>query len=130
MQQHFVTFYSPGTMFAEMTERPIAAWDIVTATEMAKNVSERYGARPYGFRFTTRERQEDWLTTKVVANSVFYFMSGKVETIEQVRERNDPKERILLDNMRCNGWKRVIHITRGWSWTQPLDDGDVVLNEE
>lgn len=117
-------------MFAEMTEKPIAAWDIVTATEMAKTVSERHGARPYGFRFTTRERQEDWLTTKVVANSVFYFMSGKVETIEQVRQRNDPKERILLSNAEDNGHRRVIHITRGWSWTQPLDDGDVVLNEE
>jgi hypothetical protein len=130
MQQHFVTFYSPGTMFAEMTERPIDAWNVDAAVEMAETITERHGARPYGFRFTTRERQEDWLTTKVVSNSVFYFMSGKVETIEQVRERNDPKDRILLSNAENNGYRRVIHITRGWSWTQPLDDGDVVLNEE
>jgi hypothetical protein len=130
VQQHFVTFYSPGTIVAETTEKPIAAWDVDAAVKMAEAITERHNARPYGFRFTTRGREPGELDSEVAASSVFYFLSGKVETIEQVRERNDPKERILLSNMEGNGWKRVIRITRGWSWTQPLDDGDVVLNEE
>lgn len=130
MQKHFVTFYSPGTFVAETTERPINAWDVDAAVEIAETITERYGARPYGFRFTTRGRGPDDLDSKVVANSVFYYLGGKIETLEEVRERNDPKERILLSNMEVNGYKRVIRITRGWSWTQPLDDGDVVLNEE
>lgn len=130
LQKHFVTFYSPGTLVAETTEKPIDAWNVDAAVKMAETITERHNARPYGFRFTTRGREPDELDSKVVANSVFYYLSGKVETLEEVRKRNDPKERILLSNMEGNGYKRVIHITRGWPWTQPLDDGDVVLNEE
>jgi hypothetical protein len=130
LQKHFVTFYSPGTIVAETTEKPIDSWDVDAAVKMAETITERHNARPYGFRFVTRGREENDPDSKVVANSVFYYLRGKIETIERVRERNDPKERILLSNMEGNGWKRVIRITRGWSWTQPLDDGDVVLNEE
>jgi hypothetical protein len=130
LQKHFVTFYSPGTIVAETTEKPIDYWNVDATVKMAEAITERHNARPYGFRFTTRGREENDLDSKVVAKSCFYYLSGKIETIEQVRERNDPKERILLSNMENNGYKRVIRITRGWSWTQPLDDGDVVLNEE
>jgi hypothetical protein len=130
MQKHFVTFYSPGTFVAETTEKPIDSWDVDAAVKMAETITERHNARPYGFRFTTRGREENDLDSKVVAKSCFYYLSGKIETIEDVRKRADPDERILLSNMEGNGWKRVIHTTRGWLWTQPLHDGDVVLNEE
>lgn len=131
LQKHFVTFYSPGTFFAETTEKPISSWDVDAAVKMAETITERHNALPYGFRFTTRGRDpKDELDSKVVASSVFYFLSGKVEMIEDVRKRNDPKDRILLSNAEDNGYRRVIHITRGWSWTQPIGDNDVVLNEE
>lgn len=56
MRKHFVTFYSPGTFVAEETELPIDAWDIDKAVKMAHKIVERYEARPYGFRFSTRVR--------------------------------------------------------------------------
>ena len=54
MQRHFVTFYSPGTIVAETTTREIDSWNVDDAVAMSRFIQERYGARPYGFRFSTR----------------------------------------------------------------------------
>lgn len=64
MQQHFVTFYSPGTLVSETSSQPIDAWDIEEARRRADSVSERYGATPYGFRFTTRSRGDQDLDSE------------------------------------------------------------------
>lgn len=72
MQQHFVTFYSPGTFMAEMTEKPIDSWDVKAAVKMAKSVKERYGATPYGFRFTTRGRTDADLDSRVIATAACF----------------------------------------------------------
>lgn len=128
MKAHFVTFYSPGSFVAEESTKPIESWDVEAAQKMAQGIEERHGAIPYGFRFTTRSRGPDDLDSKESARSPFYWLPHcKVETIDEVAARDDPSESILRTNMRCNGWKRVITTTKGWKWTQPLGDGDVVL---
>lgn len=127
MKQHFVTFYSPGTFVAESTTKPIDAWDAEVAKAMMADIKERYGATPYGFRFTTRGRGPDDLDSKVIATSPMHYVGGKVETLEEVEERNDPKEEILRSNMRCNGYGRIWTTTEGWKWTQPLNADDVAL---
>lgn len=126
MQQHFVTFYSPGTMVAETSAQPIGGWDADEAIRLAGEISERHGARPYGFRFTTRAREDDELDSRVVATSPMHYFGVKVETLAEVESRNDPKEKILRDNMRCNGWDRIVTTTSGWRWTQPLGADDLV----
>lgn len=128
MKKHFVTFYSPGTFVSEETEKPIDAWDVDKAIEMARNIKERYSATPYGFRFSTRSRRREDLDSKVSKTSPMYFLGGKVETLAQVRKRNDPKERILLANMESNGYARIITNNNSWKWTGPLGDDDIVLN--
>jgi len=128
MKKHFVTFYSPGTFIAEQTIKPIDSWDVDVAREMASSITERYDAKPYGFRFSTRERGPDELDSKTSETSCMYYLGGKVETLAEVEARNDPKDSILLSNMRCNGFDRVITTTEGWRWTQPLNDDDVVLS--
>jgi hypothetical protein len=127
--KHFVTFMSPGTFMAEDRTMPIDSWDVLEAQKMSAAVTERYNAVPYGFYFTTRSRGPDDLDSKVTAKSQMYFIHCKVETIEEIEARNLPGERILRSNMRCNGYKAVVVTTRGWKWTQPLRDGDVVLPE-
>lgn len=127
MKQHFVTFLSPGTLFAESTVKPIDSWDVDTAVKMAKDVTERYGAKPYAFRFSTRARSDKDLDSKVIQTSPTYYLNGTVETLEDIERRNDPKESILLSNMRSNGWNRVVTTQTPYRWTQPLEDGDVVL---
>ena len=127
MEKHFVTFYSPGTFVAETTEKPIDSWDVEQAKAMSESVTERYGATPYGFRFSTRSRGPDDLDSKVSATSPMYYINCKVETLAEIEERNDPKEEILRSNMRGNGWDRIVITTKGWRWTQPLNPDDVVL---
>jgi hypothetical protein len=127
MQQHFVTFFSPGTFVAEHTTKPIDSWSVETAREMMATVKERYDATPYGFRFTTRGREDHELDSKVIAKSPMHYVGGKVETLAEVEARNDPKEDVLRSNMRCNGYDRIWTTTEGWKWTQPLNADDVVL---
>lgn len=127
-QQHYVTFYSPGTFFAETTAKPIKKWDVDEAVEMAHAISERYGARPYGFRFSTRGRDDDELDSRELRTSHLYYLGGRIETIAEIEARNDPDDRILLSNMRCNEWDRIVVNDNSWRWSQPLGKDDVVLD--
>lgn len=128
IQKHFVTFYSPGTFVAEETSKPIASWDVEQAMEMAHDVVERYGATPYGFRFTTRSRGDADLDSKQSAKSPFYHLGGRIETLAEIEARNDPKERVLLSNMESNGYDRVVVNDNSWRSTHPLEKDDVVLD--
>lgn len=128
MKAHFVTFYSPGTFVAEDTTRPIDSWDVAKAREMAAGITERYDVRPYGFVFTTRERGDNDLDSGEVARSGTYYLPHcKVLTLDEIKARNDPQDRILIANMEGNRWDRVVRTTQGWRWTQPLGENDVVL---
>lgn len=129
VSKHFVTFYSPGTLFAETTTKPVDSWDVDAALKLMQDVTERYNAKPYGFRFTTRSRGDNDLDSREIDRSPMYFVGGKVETLAEIRSRNDPADRILLANMEGNGYDRVWTATEGWSWTQPLDVDDIVLEK-
>lgn len=128
MDAHFVIFYSPGTFVAETTEKPIDSWDIDKAKEMAKVITERHGATPYGFSFTTRSRGDEDLDSHVSARSPMYYLGGKIETVDEVRARATDKDRILLANMEGNGYDRIITNNNSWQWSQPLDKDHVVLD--
>jgi len=52
-EKHYVTFHSPGTLFNESSTKEIDTWDIKRAVEMSKDITERYGAKPFGFTFST-----------------------------------------------------------------------------
>jgi len=127
MKKHFVTFYSPGTFVSEATTKPINTWDVEVARGMARRITERYGATPYGFRFTTRTRRDGDLDSKQSATSPMYFLGGKVETLAQVKARATKKDHILVTNMENNKHERVITNTNSWKITLPLGKKDVVL---
>lgn len=129
MQQHFVTFFSPGTFVAEETIKPIDSWNVDDAVAMMTMISERHGAKPYGFRFSTRDRSDDELDSKQIARSPMHYVGGKVETFEEIEARNLPNETILRSNMLSNGYERIWTTTEGWKWTQPLKDDDVIIAE-
>jgi len=130
MEKHFVTFYSPGTFFAETDSKPIDSWDVEKAKKMARDILQRYNAKPYGFRFSTRSRKDSELDSKETKTSPMYFLGGKVETLAQVKKRNDPKDSILISNMEGNGYKRIITNCNSWKVTQPFEKDDVVLEWE
>jgi hypothetical protein len=132
---HFVTFRSPGTFVAEETAKPIGEWDPREAMRIASGIKERYGAIPYGFQFSTWECAdlgdgELPRRLKELKRSAHYYINGKVETLAEVEARSDPKERTLLLNMQGNGYARIVTTTNGYRWTQPFEDGDIVVNAE
>lgn len=130
VSKHFVTFYSPGTFVAEQTVKEIDSWDVEKAQRMAAKVTERYAATPFGFRFSTRGRGPDDLDSREIRSSGMYFLNGRIRTLEQVKARKFPKDRILICNMESNGYDKIVEKkpeAPGWMWTQPFQDGDVVL---
>jgi len=130
MEKHFVTFLSPGSFVSEETTKPIESWNIDTAIEMSKNIKERYGALPYGFRFSTRAREDYELDSKETERSGMYYLGGEVLTLEEVKAKNDPDDRILISNMECNKWDRIIVNTNSYKTTQPLGPKDIVLESD
>lgn len=122
MEKHFVTFLSPGTFVAEDTTISIDSWDVDKAIELSKKVVERYGAKPYAFYFSTKSRGENDLDSKVTAESGCYFINGVIETLEQVETRNDPNDRILISNMRSNGWDKIVVTNNSYRWVQPFNE--------
>jgi hypothetical protein len=129
MIKHFVVFFSPGTLFAEATEKPIDSWDVEEAKKKAINIKERHGATPYGFCFTTRERKNDELDSKEIKRSGTYFLGGKVLTIKDIKKRKDPKDAILISNMECNHWNKVVENCNSWKIVQPFLKGDTLLSD-
>lgn len=124
MRKHFVTFFSPGTFVAETSEKPISGWRVAEALGMVSKIEERYGARPYGFQFSTRARGPRDLDSKVVRRSHMYYLPHcRVIALKDV----PTKEEILRSNMKNNGWDRVVQTTKGWAWSQPFNETDVLL---
>lgn len=138
-RRHFVTFCSPGTFVAEMSSRPIEAWDPVEAVNLSEKIIERHGAKPYGFRFETRivaEPVDDGeggkleVQSKTVETSGLYHLGGKLETIDEVEHRNDPKEKIMRSNMTGNRIPIVVVNTHSYRSTQPFNEEDFVVDAE
>lgn len=125
MKKHFVTFFSPGTFVAEQSVKEIDSWDVEKAREMAKGVTERHGATPYGFMFSTRSRTETELDSKTTDESGMYYLNCKKRTFEEIEAEADPGNKTLLHNMKSNKWNAIAQGASGWC--QPLEEGDVIL---
>lgn len=137
MRKHFVTFYSPGTMFAESDVVAIGTWLPVEAARMAKDITQRHGAKPYGFRFSTcivarpvpdGEGGLLEVEPKEVARSGMFFLTGTVRIVKDIEAKADPAERILLSNMKGNGWAACVQNDNSYRSTQPFTKEDVVVD--
>lgn len=127
MKKHFVTFYSPGTFVSEETTQEINSWNVEEAAQRAENITERYNARPFGFRFITKERGENDLDSTEIDRSNMYYVNCKIQTLPILILRNHPDDAILISNMQVNGWDKVATTIKGWRATYQINKGDVVL---
>jgi hypothetical protein len=86
----FVEFFSPGTFYDESSQREIPSKDIAAAVEMANGITERYNAKPYGFKFVTC----------ICADPIPDGEGGTIAVPPKEVERRETT--ILRSNMRCN----------------------------
>jgi hypothetical protein len=134
-RKHFVVFFSPGTLFSETSRKPIDAWDVPRAAAMAKDITERHGARPYAFRFATdlvADSVPDGeggtlnVTPKEIDKSGMHYLDGQVLRYEDVPET----ETILRSNMRCNDYPLVVETRNGYRHTDIFHEDAVLVNAE
>lgn len=131
MKKHYVDFFSPGSFVSEQTTRELLGPDVgsvVVAVNLARTIKERYDARPFGFQFVERERGPDDFGSYEVFRSGMYFLGGTVLTLGDVIARNDPKDKILISNMRVNNIARIVENTNSWTSVHALTSKDVVLD--
>lgn len=127
MEAYYIEFYSPGTFTSEVTLKEVDKVNynnVGLAKELARNIVERHGAKPYAFRFIKRARGTEQLDARVVERSCMYFLGGRVETLEDVQAKGPS---ILLSNMKNNGIARVLVNDNSYRSCTQMQDGDVVL---
>lgn len=136
-EKHFVIYYSPGTFVDEITSRPIERWDPMLAVEMSERIVERYGAKPYGFRFETRLCAADVddghggrleVSPRRIAHSGIHFLGGRIETLSDIAARAKTEDAILVSNMIGNGYWLVCTTTNSYRKTSPFAVDDVVVS--
>lgn len=110
-------FLSPGTFFNEQTVVPVKEMDIAWAAEHAKNITERYGAKPYGFYF----RKGSERCTGI------HFVNGRIFTLDEVPDT--PENQILRSNMRYN-CPVGIENTNSFRFTTFFNEEDLLVSEE
>ena len=128
MQKNFVVFMSPGSFVSETTTKPINEWDVDKAVEMARSIVERHGATPYAFYFITKGRKDDELDSKIIKDSPMHYLGGTIYTLKQLKDRHNPGDKILIRNMECNKWHKVIENNNSWRITQPFNKEDILLD--
>lgn len=136
-EEHSVEFVSPGTLFSETTTKPIESWSPEQACILVKKISERHGAKPYGFRFHTHkvypELRDDSgekvkLIPKLVKTSGIYFLNGKVLKYDDIPESSETH--ILRSNMWCNHWFLVCERRNSYRHTVQFTEEDFVVDQD
>lgn len=120
MLKHYVEFFYPGSFMSESSAKEVSDRN-ATVTEIPQGA--------YGYRHFSREevtQDGELLLGKAKDHSPMTYF-GEVLTLEQVQALKPAKNYdILISNMKCNGWDRVVRTVRGNF--QPLNEGDKVVS--
>lgn len=112
MKTFIVTYLSPGTLFSEMNTKEFSCGDLElllpTIKDYAQKITQRHGAKPYGF------------TIKDIEGT--YYIKGTVKTFHQVvRENFGNPDTILIRNMRNNNYTHIITGDSPYKFSIPFD---------
>src|SRR5690606_22016244 len=89
----YARFFSPGTLADEITDVEVKEFNVREAVKKSKSITERYGAKPYGFTFVTKTPILGGMHEEAVPGT--FFLGGKLLTAEEILAGTDPKEQIL-----------------------------------
>lgn len=105
---YLVTYYSPGTFFSESSSYKFTEFNLWKFCQKAKEISERYDAKPYGFNFQKLEIPVDLPKTegfkvtvepKILEKSGTFYITGDVIFSENLIGKD---EQILKSNLESN----------------------------
>lgn len=131
VKKHFVKFFSPGSFVDEVSVYEIEDWDTKKAILISKKVNERYNSKPFAFIFITKENDGTTLDSRTTAKSGLYYLNGEIKTLQNIIDENNNENRILISNMKNNGWKKVIITNTPWKKVSIFDDNeDINLSKE
>lgn len=116
MDVTYIEFQYPGLIFAETSSRPVPS----------RELPEVIPGQAVGYRFYARQETtvngEKLVGAPKDYSPWTYF--GEEWSADQVQALGGDRYRILRDNVRINGWKRVVQTAYG-NWL-PLRDEDRV----
>jgi hypothetical protein len=113
----YARFLSPGSFVANDWTAPVDSAD-PRAVKWPDNA----------YAFTLHERvdvldgPETFKGEAKQIGPVYYHPESKVLTQAEIAAKGDPRDSILLSNMRCNKWPSVIY-SRWGNWPQPYEAG-------
>lgn len=111
----FVRFFAPGSFVANDWTVNIDTLDPAAVkwpdNAYSFSLHERIDVLDGGETYTGAEKQ---------IGPEYWHPDSRIETLSDIERRNDPRDRILLTNMRCNGWNEVVR-SRWGNWSQPFD---------
>lgn len=118
MLKQYIEFYYPGSFVSETSAQEVS--DRTPPSELPKGA--------YGYRFFARsDVTQDGETLrgqpKDHSPMTYYGESMTLEEVKALAPSGD--YRILVSNMECNGWDRVVLTVRGQF--MPLNAGDSVV---
>jgi hypothetical protein len=111
----YVRFLSPGSFCANDWTAPVESTD-PHAVVWPENA----------YAFTLHERvdvldgPETYTGNAKQIGPMYYHPDSKVLSQAELAARCDPRDSILLSNMRYNGWNAVIY-SRWGNWSQPYE---------
>lgn len=115
----YVRFLSPGSFCANDWTVPIESTDPLDVT---------WPENAYAFtlheRVDVMDGPEAFKGEAKQVGPVYYHPESKVLSAAEIAAKGDPRDSILLSNMRCNDWPNVIY-SRWGNWPQPYEAGKV-----
>lgn len=117
MLKHFVEWFYPGSFVSETS-----AEEVPDRSPPKYKHGAAYGYRHFSQTIIEQDGEKLVGPRKDVSPMTYY---GEILTLDQVKALPGDDYRILISNMECNGWDRVVRTVRGNFYN--LKDGDTVV---
>lgn len=125
MNTYYITYYFPGIICSDTTDKKIASRDPLLHAREAPEGS-------YAFRYYDKEEitfNGETLNGKDKNKTGYYWIDGEIYDHETIKQ-NKLCTPILLLNMECNDYKYVVSSKRQPNWIQPLYETASIINVE
>ena len=118
LTKYLASFYAAGSFCADV-------WTVEVPS--ADPTAVQWPDRAYAFRLHERvdmvDGNEVYEGKQKSVGPMYYHPSSFTKTLADVEATADPRDEILLWNMRTNGWDSVVY-PRGFNWPQPFVAGE------